>query len=72
MRNVSLQNEVLASFMIKRKGNYDCQENTLSSCVQLTKEPFYDALENWHFKYSRFLEMSFFPTRADTKEIAFY
>lgn len=72
MRNVSLQNKVLASFMIERKGNYDCQENTLSSCVQLTKEPFYDALENWHFKYSHFLETSCFPTRTDITEIALY
>lgn len=47
-KNVSLQNKVLASFMIERTGNYDCHENTLSSCVQLTKEPFYDALTNWH------------------------
>lgn len=56
-KNVSLQNKVLASFMIEKSGNYDCHENTLSSCTQLTKEAFYDAFKNWHFKHSHFLEI---------------
>lgn len=59
-------------FMIGRKGNYDCRENTSHSCVQLTKDPFCDALQTWHFKYSHFLEMSFFSTGADSRETAFY
>lgn len=44
-KNVSLQNNVLASFMIAKKSNYDCHENTLSSCIPLTKEPLYECAQ---------------------------
>lgn len=44
-KNVSLQNNSLASFMMAKKGNYDCHENTLSSCILLTKEPLYELVK---------------------------
>lgn len=44
-KNVSLQNNILASFMIAKESNYDFHENTLSSCILLTKEPLYECVQ---------------------------
>lgn len=45
-KNVLLQNNILASFMVAKKGNYDCHENTSHSCMVLTKEPLYECSQN--------------------------
>lgn len=72
-KNVSLQNNSLASFMMAKKGNYDCHENTLSSCILLTKEPLYDARKSWHFIHSHFLEIrSSSQLESIPKETVFY
>ena len=43
---VSLQRKILAFFfMIAKKGNYECHENTLSSCILLTIEPLYESVQ---------------------------
>lgn len=71
-KNVSLQNNSLASLMITKKGNYDCHENTLSRCILLTKESLYDCaqkLARYTFTFPR--NQTVFPTGVDTRRGCF-
>ena len=71
-KNVSLLKKSLASFMTAKRGNYDCHENTLSSCILLTKESLYECAQNlalYTFTFPR--NTTVFPTRVDTKRDCF-
>lgn len=71
-KNVSLQNNILASLTIAKKGNYDCHENTLSSCILLTKESFYERAQKLALCMLTFpRNQTVFPTGADSKRDAF-
>lgn len=71
-KNASLQNNILASFMIAKKSNYDFHENTLSSCIPLTKEPLYECTQKlalYTFTFPRNQIVS--STEVDTKRDCF-
>lgn len=57
-KNVSLQNNILASLTIAKKGNYDCHEKHIEQLYTVNKRIILmNVLKNWHFIHSHFLEI---------------